>query len=134
MRKWEQLHPFPHFLITSFPLPMEVHPLEIPMFPPVCGGDRSPVHPAARTRYWPGQQLDINDAVLIRHNGRLMLPNFRRTRDVGNNALTFTFPTQGDGAWTATKAADLNALKDILYPELLAILGHPGWSGNVTVL
>lgn len=82
----------------------------------------------------PGQQLILGDAVLLRHNGRLLMPpppNGPRTRD--NNQLTYVIPTSGDGAWTPAAANELRQIVDLLYPELVRVLGIPAARANYNV-
>jgi len=80
------------------------------------------------------QNLVLSSAAIIRSNGRLALPKVQRTR--AGNDITFTFPTDANvnGHWSIALASKLSGLANTLYPELKAILGAPGWSGNVTVL
>ena len=82
-----------------------------------------------------GETLDVSDTVLLRQNGKIVAPTTRKTRGPSNE-LTFNIVT-GDGSngtFTAADAADLQALVNLIYPELRDdILGHPGWSGTVTV-
>jgi hypothetical protein len=84
----------------------------------------------------PGQALDISDAAIVRHNGRLALPPAHRTRTFPNDDITFTIPTDAnvDGHWSVQKAAELNALVNQLYTELKTVIAPPGWAGNVTIL
>ena len=81
-----------------------------------------------------GDSLDVSDTVLLRQNGKIVTPG-RKTRGPGDE-LTFNIAT-GDGTngtFTASDAADLQALVNLVYPELRDdILGHPGWSGAVTI-
>ncbi|MCS6775331.1 MAG: FlgD immunoglobulin-like domain containing protein [Chloroherpetonaceae bacterium] len=83
----------------------------------------------------PGQPLDLVDAVIVRHNGRLQLPAGRRDRGRGpNDELTFNFVTTGEGAWNPQVAANLASLANLVYTELRDnVYGRPGWSGTVTV-
>ena len=82
-----------------------------------------------------GDALDVSDTVLLRQNGKIVTPPARKTRGPGDE-LTFNIVT-GDGTngtFTTADAADLQALVNLVYPELRDdILGHPGWSGTVTV-
>ncbi len=80
------------------------------------------------------QSLVIATAAIARSGGRLALPKVMRTR--AGNDLTFTFPTDTTvpGHWSVQDAAKLSQLANLLYPELKAILGAPGWNGNVTVV
>jgi hypothetical protein len=82
----------------------------------------------------PGQNLVLSSAAIARSNGRLALPKVQRTR--AGNDITFTFPTDANvtGHWSLQDAGKLSQLANLLYPELKAVLGAPGWSGNVTVL
>ena len=82
-----------------------------------------------------GETLDVPDTVLLRQNGKIITPTTRKTRGPADE-LTFNIVTDTTqtGAFTAAEAADLQALINLLYPELRDdILGHPGWSGAVTV-
>lgn len=80
------------------------------------------------------QNLVLAGAAIARTNGRLALPPVQRTRAGGD--ITFTFPTDANvtGHWSVEDAGKLSQLANLLYPELKAILGAPGWTGNVTVL
>lgn len=86
----------------------------------------------------PGQQLDLSDAVILRQNGRLLLPEpGRATRapSPGNNNLTFNIPIgTGDGQWNVTDAGNIQTLINFIYPELKRVYGPPLWNGTVTVL
>ncbi len=83
----------------------------------------------------PGESLDVSDTVLLRQNGKIVVPAGRKTRGPADE-LTFNIVT-GDGTngtFTAADAADLQTLINLVYPELRDdILGRPGWSGTVTV-
>ncbi len=78
--------------------------------------------------------LDIGDTVILRQNGRLVLPRAANGLTRAVNDLTFTIPTSGTGGWSAQDAATLQSLVNAIYPDLKNVLGAPGWSGNVTIL
>lgn len=82
----------------------------------------------------PNENFVLTTAAIARSNGRLALPKATRGR-VGNE-LTFTFPTDAgvSGHWSIQDATKLSNLANTLYSELKAVLGSPGWTGNVTVL
>ncbi|MGC8666927.1 MAG: hypothetical protein ACP5VE_02260 [Chthonomonadales bacterium] len=83
----------------------------------------------------PSATPGIPDLVVLRQNGRLVLPAQKPHR--GPNDITFVLPitTQsGDGGWTAPQQQDLQQIINIVYPELKNVYGNPSWSGQVTVL
>ncbi len=94
-------------------------------------------------RLKPNQSIPIVDTVLLRHNGRLVLPaqrhitrgpgpgnslNFVISTDVNNNGFNVADPT------TAQAVSDLGNLVNTLKTELTSDLGPPLWSGTVTIL
>lgn len=82
----------------------------------------------------PNQEFDFNDTVVIRHQGQLQLPTSNAVTRGASDELTFSVATTGDGAFNSADAADIQSLINGIYPQLRDnILGHPGWSGQVTV-
>jgi len=78
--------------------------------------------------------LGVPDIVILRQEGRLVLPA-ARTRSHDANNLSFAFPAAGaPGSWTAAQQAELQTIIDIVYPELKNVYGAPSWSGTVTIL
>jgi hypothetical protein len=75
----------------------------------------------------------VPDIVVLRRDGKLVLPTVGRTRVP--NELTFAFrPTNTSGGWTASWESDLRALIGVIYGELKNVYGPPAWSGTVTII
>jgi hypothetical protein len=75
---------------------------------------------------------DIVDTVIVRSGGQLMVPKPQGITRAGNS-LTFTAPTSGDGAWSATDANTVTQLASSIYPLLQQVIGAPAWSGTVAI-
>src|SRR5207248_5926400 len=77
----------------------------------------------------------IPEIVILRQSGRLAIPVLTRTRGGGNDII-FNLPlsaANGDGGWTPSDQQQLQAIINIVYPELKNVYGAPSWSGTVTV-
>ncbi|MDE2127756.1 MAG: hypothetical protein KGJ62_14335 [Armatimonadetes bacterium] len=92
-------------------------------------------HLAAR-----GARIPLAATVLLRQNGKLLVPQMRRiTRapDPPNtNELTFTVPTTGAFSWPTSGPNNAQAivnLVNLLYPAIKQIMGHPILGGNITI-
>jgi hypothetical protein len=90
-----------------------------------------------RTFKWKGElNPGIPEIVSVRQNGRLVIPEMKKTRGPGDE-LQFEFPltaAAGDGGWTAAQRAELQTIRDIMYPTLKTIYGNPSWTGTVQVV
>ncbi len=74
----------------------------------------------------------IPEVVVLRQNGKLVLPRQKLTR---SNDLTFAFVPQGQAySFTPTQQQELQNIINTVYPELKQVYGDPSWSGTVTIL
>lgn len=72
--------------------------------------------------------LGVSDVVILRNNGRLVLPPIH-TRAYGGGTLTFV-PV----GWTSSQQTFINQVVQAAYPVLVQLYGAPAWSGTVKIV